>query len=375
MAIDLTLEGLQVLTPEGWADQLHLTEGLICAVPQAKRVRLPGWLAMPGIVDMHGDGFERHVAPRRGALRDMASGLQSVEAELAANGITTAVLAQFWSWEGGMRGPEAARRLCSGLAAHETLGTDIRIQLRLESHVLDEFDSAEALIETFGISYVVFNDHLPHAKLADGKRPPRLTGQALKAGVNPEKYLARMIALHAWSSDVPGAVQAMAERLAAKGVRLGSHDDPDAQTRRAMQARGLTIAEFPETVEAASAPSEGVILGAPNVMRGASHAGKVSAREVIAEGLCDALASDYHYPSPRFAAMALAREIGWDAAWGMVSSGPARLLGLEDRGALTPGARADVVLLDPKTGRVGATIADGKVTHMVAEVAEALLRA
>ena len=78
---------------------------------------LDGYWVMPGIVDIHGDGFERHLAPRRGAVSDLAAGLVAVEAELAANGITTAVLAQFYSWEGGMRSPDFARKFLYARAA------------------------------------------------------------------------------------------------------------------------------------------------------------------------------------------------------------------------------------------------------------------
>ncbi|MGB0499017.1 MAG: alpha-D-ribose 1-methylphosphonate 5-triphosphate diphosphatase, partial [Rubricella sp.] len=79
------------------------------------------------------------------------------------------------------------------------------------------------------------------------------------------------------------------------------HDDQDAATRRAFSAFGADLAEFPETMEAAAAAREHggiIVLGAPNVVRGGSHAGKMSATDAIARGLCDALASDYHYPAP-----------------------------------------------------------------------------
>jgi hypothetical protein len=102
-------------------------------------VDLRGYLILPGIVDIHGDGFERHLAPRRGALESLSAGLASLDAELAANGITTAVIAQFWSWEGGMRGPDFAEELVDALS-QTRLRADTLIQLRLEIGMIDEFD-------------------------------------------------------------------------------------------------------------------------------------------------------------------------------------------------------------------------------------------
>ena len=139
-----------------------------------------------------------------------------------------------------------------------------------------------------------------------------------------------------------GPVGALAARLAARDVRLGSHDDHSAGDRAEWRARGCPITEFPETLEAAEAAragGDGIVLGAPNVMRGGSHKGNASALDLIALGLCDALASDYHYPSLWRAALFLERAGVLDlaGAWALVSAGPARLLGLDDRGGAQPG--------------------------------------
>jgi alpha-D-ribose 1-methylphosphonate 5-triphosphate diphosphatase len=371
-SLSLTMTGAEVLRPDGLdTAPLSLAGGRLVAADQPTRVDLTGFRILPGIVDMHGDGFERHLAPRRGAMRDLGHGLASTEAELAVNGITTAMLAQFWSWEGGMRGADFALRFLEALDGYRGLGTDMRAQLRIETHCFEEFDAIAATVQRYGIGHVVFNDHLPHAALAAGKRPPRLTGQALKSGRNPEVYLALMQRLHGLADRVPAELDRMAARLAAQGVILGSHDDNIAEGRAAWRARGVRLSEFPETrVAAAEARDggDGIILGAPNVMRGGSHSGNVSAQELVEAGLCDALASDYYYPAPRLAAMILADRIGLPAAWDLVSSGPARLLGLADRGSLVPDLRADLVVLD-QFGIIGATIAGGRITYMAGAVA------
>ncbi|EEX13384.1 amidohydrolase [Citreicella sp. SE45] len=378
--LSLTFEGARVMRPDGWDDApLAIDGGRVMEGAAGRRVDLTGYDILPGIVDAHGDGFERHMAPRRGALRERESGIVACAAELAANGITTAMLAQFWSWEGGMRGPEFAEEVFASVsAAAPTVPVDLRLQLRLETHFLDRFAEAEAAVARHGIGYVVFNDHLPHARLAEGRKPPRLTGQALKSGRSPETHLALMQALHARADEVPEALDGLCARLAARGVRMGSHDDRTAGARAGWRARGVRVSEFPETVEAAQAARDGgdaVVLGAPNVVRGASHAGNVAASELIGRGLCDALASDYHYPAPARAAWRCV-ELGLlDApeAWRLVSDGPARLLGLADRGRLEPGLRADLVVMDRATRRISMTVAGGQVAWLSGAMAGRLI--
>ncbi len=372
---DLLLHGAEVLRPEGFAQEpLGIVAGKIGDAGGARQVDLRGCQILPGIVDLHGDGFERHLAPRRGAMKNLGDGLVSVDAELAANGITTAVLAQFWSWEGGMRSPDFARRFLEALAATEGLRTEMLVQLRFESHLLEDYTAFEAAVAAFDVPYVVFNDHLPHAALAKGKKPPRLTGQALKSGRSPEAHLALLQALHAVTGSVPEAVARLAARLADTGVKLGSHDDDSAATRENWRGCGLSISEFPETMEAAEAAKaagDPVVMGAPNVVRGGSHSGKVSAAEMVAAGLVDGLASDYHYPAPRQAVLRLVEDGVCDfaQAWALVSAKPAEVLGLKDRGTLETGKRADLVIVEAESGRIGATLVGGQVSFMAGDVA------
>lgn len=377
----LDFEGAEVLWPGASlrVARLSMAEGRIVAAPVGRAVDLTGYLVLPGIVDPHGDGFERHLAPRRGAMTDLAEGVVAAEAELAANGITTAVLAQFWSWEGGLRGPDFADRVMRAIGqVRGGVATDLIPQLRFETHMLDDYPVLAARLDEWDVSYVVFNDHLPHERLAEGRRPPRLTGQALKAGRNPDRHFELMLDLHGRGAEVPAALDALCRDLAARGIRMGSHDDRSVTDRERWRARGVRISEFPETLEAAQAARAGgdtIVLGAPNVVRGGSHNGNASAADLIAMGLCDALASDYHYPSPRRAALMLARSgvLDLGRAWALVSEGPARALALADRGMLVPGMRADLVVLDATTHRVAATLSGGRVSYMAGDVAARLL--
>ena len=374
--MSLTFDGAQVLTPDGFeARPLAVADGVIADAPVGRGIDLSGYWLLPGIVDVHGDSFERHVAPRRGAMKVIAEGLVAAEAELAAQGVTTSMIAQFISWEGGLRSPAFAEKLFTGLAAvRDQLVTDMRGQARFEMNMLDLFDGLPEQLARWGVDYLVFNDHLPHARLAEGRKPPGMTGKALRAGTSPERHFEEMLRLHRECPAARAALPELVERLQAQGVRLGSHDDHSEADRAWWHNLDVTIAEFPETLEAAEAArarGNQIILGCPNVVRGGSHKGNASALDLITLGLCDALASDYHYPSMRRAALLVAdaglRDMA--GAWALVSSGPARVLGLEDRGDLLPGLRADLVVMDPATRRILATMAGGVFSHLTGNVA------
>ena len=375
MTTAMTLAGARVVAP-GDPDRLAISGGRIVQGDAGRVVDCTGFLVLPGIVDLHGDAFERHLAPRRGALRSLGDGLRALEGELAANGITTAYLPQFWSWEGGMRGPDFAQALCAALDDHTGL-LDLRLQLRFDIACHDECDAVGALIRRYGIDSLVLNDHLPHAALARGRRPPRLDGQAMRARRSPAEHLAVMQRLHA---DLPGAGERIAAMLRdLPALHIGSHDDPDPRTRARNRALGARIAEFPTTratARAAREAGDAVILGAPNAVRGGSHGKGVSARDMVAEGLCDALASDYHYPSLHHAVFALeGAGVPFADAWALISASPARVMGLEDRGTLAPGRRADLVILDEATGRITGTLAAGRFAYLAEPLAARVLAA
>ena len=329
-----------------------------------------GYTILPGLIDLHGDGFEHHMAPRRGAVKDLASGLRATCSELAVNGITTAVMAQFYSWEGGMRGPDFASDVFALLRNKRAyMPVDIIPQLRFEYLMRDCW----AMIHELDIPYVVLNDHVPHEALAKGKKPPRLTGQALKAKRSPEAHLALLSQMHerqeAALHDLPNWIAQF------PNVLFASHDDATKSQRHQFSQMGVKIAEFPETEEAAVAAidlGEAVILGAPNVMRGSSHKGNVSARDLVRQNLCTALASDYHYPSLLQTALQLSTEIGFDYAWPLVSSNPASVLGLNDRGRINAGQRADFIVLNADM-QLEATFSNGRPAYLLGELAARLL--
>jgi alpha-D-ribose 1-methylphosphonate 5-triphosphate diphosphatase len=133
------------------------------------------------------------------------------------------------------------------------------------------------------------------------------------------------------------------------GLSVASHDDATLAHVEESARYGMTIAEFPTTVEAAQGSQQRgmkVLMGAPNIVRGGSHSGNVAAADLAAAGLLDILSSDYYPASLLQAAFLLApQDNNCDLAQAvrMVTQAPARAAGLNDRGELAPGLRADLV--------------------------------
>jgi len=371
----LRLTGAQVLRDGALRrEALSVEDGRITnnALPE---IDLTGYLVLPGIIDLHGDAFERHIAPRPTAPFPIGSGLRTTERDAASHGITTAWLAQSWSWEGGLRGPDFAEAVMVELDAYRPRALiDMRLQIRLETHLPETRDRLLAAVARHGIDYVVFNNHLPEALQLGQRAPHRLAAWAEREGRPIEDFARKLEQARATETQVPRHLLMLAEAFDRLGVTYGSHDDPDGDTRERFRMLGARIAEFPTTFGAAAAAramGDPVLMGAPNVVRGGSQAGGVSAMSLIAKGLCDALVSDYHYPSLAEAAWVLAdtgvRPLA--QAWAMISETPARLLGLYDRGRLDAGLRADFVVVNEATRAVEATISAGRIAYLSGSVA------
>ena len=248
----------------------------------------------------------------------------------------------------------------------DRLLADIRVQVRFETHVTGDHDRLMAAVTRFAVDCVVFNNHLPEAVVLADQKPDRFAAWAGQNGHTPEGLLAIVRDAQRKDPQVPASLASLAQRLSASGVRMGSHDDGTAEVRAFFRGIGAPICEFPtsfEAARAARAAGEPVLMGAPNVVRGGSQAGNIAAMDLIEDGLCDALVSDYYYPALAQAAWVVAdqRATSFPRAWEMISTEPARIMGLADRGRLAPGSRADLVVMNPETWAVEATIAGGRL--------------
>ncbi|MDO6588092.1 alpha-D-ribose 1-methylphosphonate 5-triphosphate diphosphatase [Salipiger sp. 1_MG-2023] len=359
---------------------LVIENGLITKGPLPE-VDMSGYLLLPGIIDLHGDAFERHIAPRPSARMPIRSGLRWAAREAAAHGVTTAWLAQCWSWEGGLRAPEFAEQVMEALNAERTRALiDLRIQIRCETHLPDTRQRLLTAIRRYGIDYVVFNNHLPEALELAASQPHKLGQWASTNNCTPPEFLSLLNAAQARSREVPRHLCALAESFDEWGVRYGSHDDPDAETREYYRIIGARIAEFPTSASAAKlarACNDPVLMGAPNVVRGGSQSGGVSALHLISRGLCDALVSDYHYPCLAEAAWVLVDKGVRDLpqAWDMISRVPAEIMGLADRGRLDHGMRADFVVINEATREIEATVSGGRLAYLAGEAGARLVGA
>ncbi|WP_102108354.1 alpha-D-ribose 1-methylphosphonate 5-triphosphate diphosphatase [Oceaniglobus roseus] len=362
-------------------DDIAVVEGRLAeGGAGAPALDLSGYLLLPGIVDLHGDAFERHLAPRPSAPFPPAMGLAGVDRDAAASGVTTAFLAQSWSWEGGSRGPDAAERFLAELEAHRPAAlTDLQVQLRCETHTPETEERLVAALRRFSVRYVVFNNHLPEALEMAEETPAAFAAWAARTQRSPEAFREVVRAHLALAPQVPRYLCNLATVFDNLGVTYGSHDDPDARTRDYFGMIGAKICEFPtRAAPALQAKVFGnpVLMGAPNVVRGQSQTGNIPALALIREGLCDALVSDYHYPALAAAAFRLS-DLGvmpLAEAWAMISTVPARLLGLKDRGRIAPGLRADLTLVHAETRRIEGTLAAGRWSWLSGDLAGRLSR-
>ena len=310
-----------------------------------------GLVIAPGIVDLHGDGFERNMSPRPGVFFTLETALVETDRQLIANGITTAYLAMTISFEPGLRSLDQARKLVAALdRVRPMLMTDIRLQLRWETYALDAVDQVEAWLDMAPQPMLAFNDHFSDM-LGTPREVRKIPDYAARAGVAPDEYRDLVASYAARADEVPVAMARLADAAKARGVPMLSHDEKSPEVRARRRALGIGISEFPlnrETAADAVAAGEPTVFGAPNVLRGGSHLGAVDAEPAVYDGLCKILASDYFYPAQMQAVMRMAGG-GLDALathWPLISENPSRCMDPLGPVGLRPGARADVLCLD-----------------------------
>jgi alpha-D-ribose 1-methylphosphonate 5-triphosphate diphosphatase len=331
-----------------------------------------GLKVLPGIVDLHGDAFERQLMPRPGVGFPVDVALADSDRQAIGNGITTVFHATTWSWEPGLRSGDNARRL---LEAIETLkpqlAADTRFHLRHETYNLDAETEIKEWLSDGRIDLLAFNDHMDSTVFSLA-RPRKRAQMVERTGLSSEAFDGLVERVVSRAHDVPASIARLADTARNAGVRMLSHDDDSPDMREAFRAMGVGIAEFPvneETARAAAESGDFIVFGAPNVVRGGSHTGWTNAADMIAKGLCSILASDYYYPAQLLAAFRLAADgvLPLPKAWNLISAAPAGAAGLSDRGILAKGYRADIVLVDdgvPLRPRVVAVIAAGRMVHL-----------
>ena len=358
---------------------LTLKDGIIAAIDNDRSddalvIDASDLMVLPGIVDIHGDAFERQIMPRPGVQFPHALALLDTDRQLACAGITTAYHGLTLSWEPGLRSVDAAAGFLQALENERpTLAVDHRVQLRLETFAFEAADVVTHCVLTTPAPALAFNDHTTSTlRKIEEDRAQQLPEWARRAGLSVDDYLARLNDVWGRRTEVPAFIERISATARDAGVVMLSHDDRTLDDRSFYRDVGATIAEFPITDEAigdACLNQEPTVLGAPNVVRGGSHTHALNATDMIDAGKCSILASDYHYPSMLAAIGRLVEARGHDLdhVWRLVSEAPAKALGLNDRGRIAPSLRADLVLVACKAGRsprVVATLADGRLAFL-----------
>ncbi|MEM9911710.1 MAG: alpha-D-ribose 1-methylphosphonate 5-triphosphate diphosphatase [Pseudomonadota bacterium] len=365
------IENGDILTPDGLdSGDLVVSDGYISSDPMAdaRRFSAEGHLVLPGIVDVHGDAFERVLFPRPHVSFDLELALHEVDRQLVSNGITTAFHGLSASWEPGLRSFEAAGVFMNVLErTRGDLACDMHVNLRWEVFCLDHPEDLQAWLRANHSILLSLNDHLTAYRglQSDHRKIKRM---AERTGLTPDGCVALIEKLWERADDVPSVVQKITKDAVGLGRMVFAHDEVSPDMRASHRKLGVSVSEFPMTLDTARSAidaDEAVILGAPNVLRGGTQNNAVDAEPAITAGLCTALASDYYYPAPLLAAFLLSARggIGFPQAWQLVSSAPAQAAGLQDRGVLCTGRRADIVVVNPKTRLVRATFVAGRKVY------------
>jgi alpha-D-ribose 1-methylphosphonate 5-triphosphate diphosphatase len=373
-AWSLRIDGGRVLVGDRFeTTNVDLDDGLIRDVGRDGGARrtldADGLMVLPGIIDIHGDAFERQMMPRPGVHFPLDVALLDTDRQVIANGITTVFHGVTWSWEPGLRGPENARALVAAIEAlRPQLAADTRFHLRHETYNLDAEAEVMEWVDAGRVGMLAFNNHVPDL---ESSRPTKISQMAERCGLSLDRFTALVRRVTGRADEVPDSIQRLAARGRGHAVPMLSHNDASPEERRRFRALGCRVAEFPITIETAQEAAAGgdeIVLGAPNVVRGGSHIGWINAADMIGRGLCSVLASDYYYPAQMLAAFRLAADevVPLAKAWSLISERPAHAAGLRDRGVIAPGRRADVILVDGSAARpqIVAVMVAGRIVHL-----------
>jgi alpha-D-ribose 1-methylphosphonate 5-triphosphate diphosphatase len=313
-------------------------------------------LITPGFVDLHSDAVEKEIEPRPGAAFPVENALVELDKKLAMAGITTMFHAIAFNEESlvGQRGTEAATQLIEQISEvnQHLLAIDNLVHARFEITSFSSAESLKRLMSQGMVQILSFMDHSP--------------GQGQFKTL--EKWKEYHVPVFELSDEEAGRVVASQsekrercieylQELAAYAreyrIIVASHDDDTPAKIDLMESLGVTIAEFPLCLETALYAKKKMMstgMGAPNIVRGKSQSGNISARYLVQERSCDFLCSDYHPSSMLQAVYSLHRELGFGLAEALsyVSTTPAAIAGLSDRGEIAAGKLADVLVIDDK---------------------------
>ena len=312
-----------------------------------------GDLIMPGLVELHTDHLEAHFMPRPKVFWDPVAAVISYDGQLATSGITTVLDSVRVGCEESSKGIDSHAELLVDSIANAgqdgLLRVDHFLHLRCEIPMPTVVEEAKALLKKSNVRLMSLMDHTPGQRQFRDEEKLR-TYYRGKGGQN-DAELDIMFAQRL-ASQAQYAVGNMREIVAlahARNIPLASHDDTTVENVAEAVTDRVSVAEFPTTLEAASALHKagiGILMGAPNVVRNGSHSGNIAAIDLAREGMLDILSSDYVPSSLLMGALQLSMKvpsIDLAAAVLTVTKRPAEAVGLADRGEIAIGKRADII--------------------------------
>src|SRR5580692_4135317 len=342
-----------VLDDEVRLGSVLIRDGLIADVgsdPRIPGLDLDGDHLLPGLVELHTDHLERHFTPRPGVQWDPLPAALASDAQLAAAGVTTVLDAvRIGSASNQNDAAAAAARVLADsieqAADAGLLRADHAIHVRCEVAAEDCLDAFSGFGNDPYVRLVSLMDHTPgQRQFSDMEMFKRYhigKGNVTESGF--AAYVAPMIERSARYADVHR--RAIAGLATQRGITLATHDDATPEHVAESVELGVRISEFPTTVLAATAAEKHGQL----IVMGGSQSGNVAAAELLGLGLVHILSSDYVPSSPLQAVFQLAVDAAVSLADGvkLVSGNPARAVGLDDRGEIAIGKRADLVQVQP----------------------------
>jgi alpha-D-ribose 1-methylphosphonate 5-triphosphate diphosphatase len=313
-----------------------------------------GDLIMPGLIELHTDHLEAHYVPRPKVFWNPVAAVISYDGQLATSGITTVLDSlRVWREDGAEEVDGRAIVLAEAIAsAREAslLRADHFLHLRCEIPMPSVVEEANELVGRPDVKLMSLMDHTPgqrqfrdEAKLRDYYRGKGGGKTDAELDVLFERRLAYQ---QAYAAENMRAIVALAHK---HDIPLASHDDTTEENVADAVRDRVAVAEFPTTIEAARGLHKagiGILMGAPNVVRGGSHSGNIAAVDLAREGLLDILSSDYIPSSLLMAALQLPHhvpDIDLASAVRTVTKAPAEAVGLTDRGEIATGKRADLI--------------------------------
>jgi alpha-D-ribose 1-methylphosphonate 5-triphosphate diphosphatase len=313
-----------------------------------------GDFVAPGIIEMHTDNMEKHFVPRPKVFwPDALAGAIAHDAQMAAAGVTTVYDSICC---GSIYGAKDYRRTIFPLmisaiekgTANGAFRVEHSIHLRCEVPAENIVEDLEPHLGKSVVRLASLMDHTPGQR--QWRNIEHLRTYNLGSGEKTHDEFESDVKLRMdtgpalFAKNWPVVVGMLNERK----IPLATHDDTTPEDVELGVAAGARISEFPTTPEAARhAHKHGMmtVAGAPNVVRGGSHSGGVSATELTLDGLLDGLSSDY-VPNALLQAVMrlhLDHEMPLHKAMAMVTRNMADMLGLADRGRLQAGLRADIL--------------------------------